>query len=337
MNTVARRGYSSGAALIALLLVCGCTATTSPPPWDVDSQPQVETVIERTITDAVSLDATSEAGVEYTITARGEGRLHLEERPSWVAPATHLRSPGGAPVQSLPVSTAVHLVGLPAPVEPPTDDAGGGDPVEGGGEESEHLDPKRYIFWFTDANGTPSEIGMPETATHVIALVPLDTPVEANTPLLQVTDAAIVLRSEPTPEQAMRIGTRVPNGVRAQVKGSSGPFDCAPTDQRLSLVNDQLQFTCRAPASTPLVVGASAKVVLVLETKEKVSALPVEAVAGSISNGYVYRDGSGLEQVPVELGISDGVYVEIVSGLSVGDQVLVPSPSLLEDDSDQAD
>jgi len=56
--------------------------------------------------------------------------------------------------------------------------------------------------------------------------------------------------------------------------------------------------------------------------------LPIEAVAGTRSNGLVYLQGEDKPR-PVELGITDGAYIEISDGATVGDVVSIPSPSLL--------
>jgi hypothetical protein len=275
--------------LFAFLLVSGCTLSgDAPEPKSVEKgEAQVATVAERTITDAVSLDATAQAGVTYILTAATSGSLVV--------------------------------TGMP---ESDTD---------------KPIDPRRHSFALVTDSGKRSEIPVPQSAKKVLALTPPGVSVKANTPILQVTDSAIILKSEPTPEQVLRIGNRTPKRVRAQVKGSSGPFDCTPTDRRLSFIKDTFQFTCRVPSTTPIVVGASAKAVLVLETKDNVPALPVEAIAGTISNGSVFRAKGEHEQVQVKLGISDGVYIEILSGLKVGDQVAIPSPSLLDGDDEPAD
>jgi hypothetical protein len=61
-----------------------------------------------------------------------------------------------------------------------------------------------------------------------------------------------------------------------------------------------------------------------------VLALPVEAVAGSSQSGrvtLVRADGS-TETLDVQLGITDGVRIEIKSGLKAGDRVAIPGPFL---------
>jgi multidrug efflux pump subunit AcrA (membrane-fusion protein) len=57
--------------------------------------------------------------------------------------------------------------------------------------------------------------------------------------------------------------------------------------------------------------------------------LPVSAVQGDTQHGVVNRVENGvLSQVPVGLGITDGVRIEITSGLAEGDEVTSFAPGL---------
>lgn len=192
------------------------------------------------------------------------------------------------------------------------------------------LAPQGVRFWFTPAEGTPTELSIPSSAREVELLAPLEGGVPQDTPVLRVRDAAILLRAHPSPEQVMRMGMRVPLRVRAQVAGSAGPSDCAPTDSRFGTDSDGFTFTCRLPPNVPLVVGAEAKVVVVLDEKDAVPALPVEAIAGTLDAGSVFLADAPDTEHSVELGVTDGAFVEVTEGLAVGDRVVLPSPSLLE-------
>jgi len=71
---------------------------------------------------------------------------------------------------------------------------------------------------------------------------------------------------------------------------------------------------------------------LVLERRDGVTSLPQVAVREADDGWAVDRvvgtdANERVESVPVELGLSDGLMTEIVSGLSVGDRVLVPIAS----------
>lgn len=62
--------------------------------------------------------------------------------------------------------------------------------------------------------------------------------------------------------------------------------------------------------------GQLATVVVTAETKEDVLLLPISVVAGRVKQGSVTLISDGDEKkVQVELGASDGAYIEIISGL----------------------
>lgn len=358
VNFRARHGVSAAlrpfaGAFIFIFLVVGCSAPHAPdfsePPV---FQPSVEEATERTIVDAVSLDATAEAGTSFNVTAATKGHLTIEQRPTTAVSSVFGSRHRVHSLARAQITTAAFLVqprplGIPDMDNPAVED-----------EASEHLsapdalsktqnkdhqqqagtqfDPQKHTFWFTNTEGEKTELSVPSTTLSIEVLVPLATPVPANTPLMKVTDSAIVLLSEPTATQVLRIGARTPKQVRAQVVGSSGPFDCTATDQRLSRIESTLYFSCRAPESTPLVSGATARVVIQLDVKENVLALPVEAVAGSLTKGQVFLAENPQVPVSVELGISDGIFIEIVSGMKTGDRVVIPSPSILGDTRESA-
>lgn len=58
-------------------------------------------------------------------------------------------------------------------------------------------------------------------------------------------------------------------------------------------------------------------------------ALPVEAVAGISQRGQVYVENGGKRELrDVVLGITDGSYIQISSGISAGEKVFLSSPSI---------
>ncbi|WP_139327403.1 hypothetical protein [Microbacterium sp. RURRCA19A] len=80
---------------------------------------------------------------------------------------------------------------------------------------------------------------------------------------------------------------------------------------------------CLLPLDTAVASGLETKVGLNTGRRDDVLALPLQAVSGRAGQGRVSRvnhDGSR-ETVTVGLGLTDGVYIEIVSGLEAGDTV----------------
>ncbi len=80
--------------------------------------------------------------------------------------------------------------------------------------------------------------------------------------------------------------------------------------------------------------GMSATVMFTLARAENVSALALSAVFSTAEAlRYVFvRKGLGFEVRPVEIGIADTRYVEIISGLKVGDEVARTRPLEFEGD-----
>ncbi len=75
--------------------------------------------------------------------------------------------------------------------------------------------------------------------------------------------------------------------------------------------------------------GMKGTVVFTGAPRKDVLVLPVNAVAGRIQTGRVLKqDGQAVTETDVQLGITDGAHIEIVSGLSEGDAVLATSPDL---------
>lgn len=70
--------------------------------------------------------------------------------------------------------------------------------------------------------------------------------------------------------------------------------------------------------------GDYGKIKLILKEKEQVLLLPENTILTDASGPYVYRDNDGVqERVSIEIGSTDGIRVEIVSGLEEGDVIYV--------------
>lgn len=86
---------------------------------------------------------------------------------------------------------------------------------------------------------------------------------------------------------------------------------------------------CLIGKDQPVRPGQVATVVLTGKAKTAVLAAPVNAVAGRISKGSVtlVKDGRSFP-TEVGLGVSDGAYIEITSGLNEGDVIRAVAPYL---------
>lgn len=87
------------------------------------------------------------------------------------------------------------------------------------------------------------------------------------------------------------------------------------------------------PGDESIKVGMSAEAKILKDQVSGVLLLPVSAVQFDDNNhAYVYmkNEEGKLEAIEVELGITDGVSVEIISGLSADDTVFVPKEQTFE-------
>jgi hypothetical protein len=91
-----------------------------------------------------------------------------------------------------------------------------------------------------------------------------------------------------------------------------------------------LELICLIPPGLTVFAGMPAVMAVVTASASDVVLLPVEAVAGSSQHGRVWLvDAHGAARLQdVQLGISDGIRIEIRSGVREGDSVLVPAPDL---------
>lgn len=91
-----------------------------------------------------------------------------------------------------------------------------------------------------------------------------------------------------------------------------------------------LRLVCTAPEGVKLINGAAVTLDVVTDRAADVLVLPVEAVAGTQGKGKVDLVGPDRTRktVDVTLGLTDGKFVEIKSGLSGDETVAIPGPNL---------
>ena len=86
----------------------------------------------------------------------------------------------------------------------------------------------------------------------------------------------------------------------------------------------EIEVTIETNENIP--AGASADVEIILERRPNVFALPARAFFGRAKEKYVYiEDGSRAKKQPVQVGLSNFDYVEILFGLTEGQRVLLPT------------
>lgn len=80
--------------------------------------------------------------------------------------------------------------------------------------------------------------------------------------------------------------------------------------------------------------GSYAVIVIVKKTAKDVLTVPKDAISRDDTSSYVYvLQNEEAVAMPVKTGMSDGMYTEIVSGLSAGDKILTESAITASDDT----
>ncbi|MBQ9010781.1 MAG: efflux RND transporter periplasmic adaptor subunit [Clostridia bacterium] len=99
---------------------------------------------------------------------------------------------------------------------------------------------------------------------------------------------------------------------------------------RMSASNGRVAYypvTAKLEAPDSVLPGMTVSVRIADETAENVLVLPLSALSfDKEGNPFVYgKDGDNMKEISVETGLSDGMQIEIKSGVSEGDQVYAPS------------
>jgi hypothetical protein len=180
-------------------------------------------------------------------------------------------------------------------------------------------------------DGTRNPVRLPASAHIDEWLVPDGGDVTTALPIARATYTGFALVSPVVGADLLKF-TTPPSLVDAQVDGGGAPFKCDLLDAFPSRLNGEDSFiACIIPNDQPVVTGMNGLVSSSFAGATAVPTLPVEAVAGSMTSGSVYKrmpDGSAAE-TRVELGLNDGVRVQVLSGVSPGDEVYLPAPSIV--------
>ena len=95
----------------------------------------------------------------------------------------------------------------------------------------------------------------------------------------------------------------------------------------------EIKAALKASSGHTIRSGYSANAEIVLETASQVLTLPESALEFDGDDIFVFRKNAegGYDRVPVETGLSDGVNIEITSGLQAGD--IVRGPRIIHDEN----
>ncbi len=316
-----RRGPArAGTAVVAAVVLAGCTqAGEKKETPGLEARGTVVTTVQpkkQSLTNQISLSGKVSINPVFGIVAPVDGELrYLDRRPS-STPAT----------RPLWVATVWHD-GRPRRIEIPKDsllagrlmadrsDVTAGMPVisarHAGYGIVADIDSAQAYRISSSVKNVRAQIKngpgpFPCTALGTIAALPAGTipePPPEPTPTPQGSGAPV-----PVPD--------ADNGT-----GESPPGGSEPTG---------MQLVCAAPDEVKLINGASVTLDVITAKAGNVLTLPVEAVAGVQGTGKVdvVDENRNRKTVDVVLGLTDGKFVQIKSGLRGDEEIAVPGPDL---------
>ncbi|WP_341952223.1 hypothetical protein [Salinibacterium sp. TMP30] len=144
-------------------------------------------------------------------------------------------------------------------------------------------------------------------------------------------------------EQLYRLVDR-PKEASVAINGGPAPFTCtglsitfATTGESGAEAGAGPTVSCVVPSDVVVFPGLTAQITIAGGIAEDVMVVPITAVEGSAVTGNVYLvlpDGT-TELREVVLGLNDGITVEVISGLEVGDTILqfVPGAGAVDDEN----
>ena len=181
-------------------------------------------------------------------------------------------------------------------------------------------------------------VSVPVDATFVRWLAASGTVVPEGLPLAEFRLNGFGIAAEISGYAQYRLFSDVVHS-RGIIHEGPGPFDC----QILQLPSDSQgdeggqaarPFTCVVPHDVRVFDGVKASVMLEGEQATNVVLVPVGAVSGTVDRGDVMVVGAdGAKSLrSVELGVTDGLFVEIKSGLEEGERITATAPLLVGDE-----
>jgi hypothetical protein len=181
--------------------------------------------------------------------------------------------------------------------------------------------------------GARGRLALPAGVHVVRPLVAAGRHVPSNYPVAEAQVDGFALVAQLDAAATYRLYHR-PVDARGQIEQGPGPFPCPladPVPRPAGRTQSELaDLTCVVPADLTVFAGMPAVMAVTTAVATDVLVLPIEAVAGSSQQGQVWLvDGAGQRRLrDVALGITDGAEIEIRSGLTEGDTVLLPGPDL---------
>lgn len=112
-----------------------------------------------------------------------------------------------------------------------------------------------------------------------------------------------------------------PTEGQVTIQGGPAPFTCTGLNVQVS-EDGATSVVCAVPADQQVFAGLKATLAVTVGAAEDALLVPTTAVKGGSGTGVVWLDADGsTEEREVELGVTDGTLVQVISGLAEGDIV----------------
>ncbi len=123
------------------------------------------------------------------------------------------------------------------------------------------------------------------------------------------------------PVQLYRL-LNAPSEAEVTITGGPAPFTCTGLNTQVA-EDGTTSVRCSVPTDQVVFPGLPAQLRIAVGTAEDVLMIPTTAVKGGAGTGVAWLVGADGEasEAKVELGVTDGSFVEVLSGLSEGDQI----------------
>jgi hypothetical protein len=287
--------------LLSALLAGGCGASALPVPAATPAAPKTAVVSIGDIVSVLTVDGVVVARPTFVLEAPATGTIRILSAST---------SPG---------STTTRIATIES----------------GSGEIPLILPANSGVTGWMVRDGDPVTAGLPVVAGYYSGFAIQATVADVSLYRLYgaVTNSRAEIPHGPGPFQCDLLG-----GISSSVSGGEivgGPAPSAAdgtpaTTAPLVDATGPVRLLCSPPRDIRLFAGMHAIVAVTTAEARGAMLLPVEAVAGSSQHGKVtlmLSDGSRRDQ-SVEIGITDGVMIQITGGLKAGDEVAVPGPFL---------
>ena len=153
-------------------------------------------------------------------------------------------------------------------------------------------------------------------------------------PVVRLSQLDVLRLVLAVPESAVpKVHVGTPVTVRVAALGTSFPSVVARLSERLETATRTMDVEVDVPnPEFKMVPGMYAAAELTLEKRARAVAVPVQAVTRDGSHGTCWRVNADdtLEKRTIELGLETATHVEVVSGLSEGDRVVLGAARLSE-------